>query len=95
MFTQLYALGMSTMVENLLGLQTPTQRYIKHIPEDYMGWRVNTPSDNPYMVPCLLIAEIKHTIKFWSIISISIRPTLLNLNPSPQSYGDMIGLQSD
>ena len=25
---------------------------------------VNTPSDNPYMVPCLLIAEIKHTIKF-------------------------------
>ena len=25
---------------------------------------VNTPSDNPYMVPCLLIAEIKQTIKF-------------------------------
>ena len=74
MFTQLYALGMSTMVENLLGIQTPTKKYIKHIPEDYMGWRVNTQSDNPYMVPCLLIAEIKQTIKFWSIISISITP---------------------
>ena len=84
---------MSTMVENLLGLQTPTQRYIKHIPQDYMGWRVNTPSDNPYMVPCLLIAE-KNRLSNFNQSSAFPLP-LMDPNPSPQSYGDIIGLQSD
>ena len=50
------------------------------------------------MVPCLLVAEIKQirqSFKFCPIVSTYSRPTPIESQQSPQSYRDMIGLQSD